>query len=87
MYLWEGMDQFPLVVTVFSAPNYCNSYGNRGAIIMVNNQDVEQLQVKQFDQSVTLQPPYQLPNDMDVFAWSAPFLAECVNQMFYAMLT
>ena len=24
---------------------------------------------------------------MDVLAWSAPFLADCITQMFYAMLS
>ena len=26
MHMWDGVDSFPLVITVFSAPNYCNSY-------------------------------------------------------------
>ena len=43
MYLWEGKDSFPLVITVFSAPNYCNSYGNRAAILFSNNSESEQL--------------------------------------------
>jgi serine/threonine-protein phosphatase 2B catalytic subunit len=32
MYSWEGEEQFPLVITIFSAPNYCGSYNNRAAI-------------------------------------------------------
>lgn len=87
MNLWEDPDDFPLVITVFSAPNYCNSYGNKAAIIMLNNSDSEQMEIKQFDCNQKIQPPYMLPGNMDVFAWSAPFLAECVSQMFYAMLS
>ena len=87
MHLWEGQEEFPLAITVFSAPNYCNSYGNRGAILIAKNQDTEHLQVKQFDPSSDIVQPYQLPNSMDVLAWSAPFLADCVTQMFYAMLS
>lgn len=45
------------------------------------------MQIKQFDQSKDVQKPYMLPNDMDVFAWSAPFVTECVSQMFYTMLS
>jgi len=26
MYMWEGNEQYPLVITIFSAPNYCGSY-------------------------------------------------------------
>lgn len=84
---WESPDDYPVVITVFSAPNYCNSYNNRAAVITVSNQDYENIKIKQFDPSQDVQQPYSLPNNMDVFAWSAPFLAECVNQMFYAMLS
>ena len=27
------MQDFPAVITIFSAPNYCDVYGNKGAII------------------------------------------------------
>ena len=33
MYKWNGMQDFPAVITIFSAPNYCDVYGNKGAII------------------------------------------------------
>ena len=32
MHHWPGSD-FPLVITIFSAPNYCDVYNNKGAII------------------------------------------------------
>ena len=31
-YLWQNND-FPQVITLFSAPNYCGCYANKGAII------------------------------------------------------
>ncbi len=36
-YSWGGKNDtdFPTVITVFSAPNYCGSYGNKGAIIRI----------------------------------------------------
>jgi len=34
MHSWEGENTFPVVITVFSAPNYCNSYNNRAAILL-----------------------------------------------------
>lgn len=34
--LWEGEEQFPLVMTIFSAPNYCGSYQNRAAVAISN---------------------------------------------------
>jgi len=33
MYKWLGQDQFPCVITIFSAPNYCDAYKNKGAVI------------------------------------------------------
>ena len=32
-YFWGGKKEFPTVITLFSAPNYCDYYGNKGAII------------------------------------------------------
>jgi len=33
MHKWNGTQDFPAVITIFSAPNYCDVYGNKGAII------------------------------------------------------
>lgn len=33
MYKWNGSNEFPAVITIFSAPNYCDVYNNKGAII------------------------------------------------------
>ena len=33
MHKWNETDDFPLVITIFSAPNYCDSYNNKGAVI------------------------------------------------------
>jgi len=87
MHLWEGADQFPLVITVFSAPNYQGAYNNRAAILLCSKDEPEALEVRQFDESKDIIKPYSLPNNMDVFSWSAPFLCECVSQMFYSMLS
>ena len=37
MHRWEGSDHFPAVITVFSAPNYCGSYQNKGAVVIIEN--------------------------------------------------
>jgi serine/threonine-protein phosphatase 2B catalytic subunit len=32
MHKWSN-SEFPVVITIFSAPNYCDVYGNKGALI------------------------------------------------------
>jgi serine/threonine-protein phosphatase 2B catalytic subunit len=33
MYNWGGQKNFPTIITIFSAPNYCDFYNNKGAVI------------------------------------------------------
>ena len=33
MHKWNGDKQFPAVITIFSAANYCDAYKNKGAVI------------------------------------------------------
>ena len=33
MSRWNGDEEFPAVITIFSAPNYCDVYKNKGAVI------------------------------------------------------
>ena len=33
MHRWNKGSDFPVVITIFSAPNYCDVYGNKGAVI------------------------------------------------------
>jgi len=37
LHKWNGNQEFPVVITVFSAPNYCDVYKNKGAIIKFLN--------------------------------------------------
>ncbi|KAL0246336.1 hypothetical protein GEMRC1_007548 [Eukaryota sp. GEM-RC1] len=73
--------QFPTVITVFSSPNYVDSYGNKGAYLSVNKSTVN---FRQFSHSPH---PYFLPGFLDCFSWSLPFVAENLTALLAAILT
>jgi len=80
MHKTNNATGFPTVITIFSAPNYCDVYNNKGAILKFDNNT---LNILQFNFS---SHPYHLPNFMDVFTWSLPFVVEKVTEMLYYML-
>jgi serine/threonine-protein phosphatase 2B catalytic subunit len=77
MHRWDGPQSFPYVITIFSAPNYCGYYDNKASVLII---DKGNLSLKQYEET---EPPYQLPDNLDVFSWSVPFLAEKVTNMLY----
>ena len=76
MHKWGGSSAFPPVMTVFSAPNYCGTYNNKGAVIVLENDN--KLTIKQYR---NVEHPYHLPKKMDLFSFSIPYLAEQVSNM------
>ena len=79
MYKW-GKDSFPNLITIFSAPNYCDSYNNKGAVIKLTN---DALNITQITFS---EHPYYLPNFMNIFTWSIPFVSEKTVEIFVSIL-
>ncbi len=79
MYSW-GNKSFPMVITIFSAPNYCEKYKNKGALIRLNNNDFD------IDQFHFTQSPYYLPNFMNLINWSIPFVSEKILDMTLGIL-
>jgi serine/threonine-protein phosphatase 2B catalytic subunit len=80
MHKWNGAQEFPVVITIFSAPNYCDVYNNKGAIIKFESNT---LNIQQFNYTAH---PYILPNFMDVFTWSVPFVSEKIVEMLLNVL-
>ncbi|EIM85718.1 Metallo-dependent phosphatase [Stereum hirsutum FP-91666 SS1] len=80
MYRKARATGFPSVVTVFSAPNYLDVYNNKAAILKY---DGSVFSIRQ----VNCTPhPYYLPNFMDAFTWSLPFVAQKITDMLIAVL-
>ena len=80
MHKWNGNSEFPVVITVFSAPNYCDVYNNKGAFLRLSNNG---LNIQQYNYTTH---PYILPNFMDGLNWGIPFVIEKVLQMILSII-
>lgn len=79
-YLQTRTTEFPSLMTIFSAPNYLDSYGNKAAVLKYED---NVMNIRQFNHTPH---PYWLPNFMDVFTWSLPFVGEKIADMLIAIL-
>ena len=80
MYKKTANSGFPAVITLFSAPNYLDCYNNKAAVLKYEN---NVMNIRQFNASPH---PYWLPNFIDAFQWSLPFVGEKISDILLAVL-
>ena len=77
MYRKSRKTGFPSVMTLFSAPNYLDVYNNKAAMVKYES---NMFSIRQFN---SMRHPYWLPNFMDAFSWSLPFVGEKSKRAWY----
>ena len=82
-----GANQEPLSLTIFSAPRYCDTYRNKGAVVVFNvmlflfkNKNISIQTYKE------VQHPFVLSNYLNAFQLSFPLIASGVTKIFAYIL-
>jgi serine/threonine-protein phosphatase 2B catalytic subunit len=70
----------PSVITIFSAPNYCDVYKNAGAALKF---DGVNLKIRKFKE---VSHPFCLPGFLDAVNWSFPSVGEKVSEFYLDLL-
>lgn len=84
MYKWKSKEEpLPLCCTIFSAPNYCGVYQNKGASLVVSR---TKFTLKTFGE---VEPPYYIGSEIgggNVFAHGLEQISSTVLDVFSSML-
>jgi len=73
--------EHPPVITVFSAPNYCDMYNNMAAVMVFTPEGYS------FKQISWSPHPFYLPDMIDGLNWSFPFVIENLTELSFAILS
>lgn len=55
MHKWNGPKEFPVIITIFSAPNYCDVYQNKGAVIKFEVRYAAIIQIVKYAEYIVVQ--------------------------------
>jgi len=72
--MWPGWTNIPTVYTIFSAPNYCGTYQNKGSLLTIVDQDFK---IRQFKEE---NPKYFVPLKFNAFNFTFNHLAEIAHK-------
>ena len=64
---WNGADEFPPVITVFSAPNYCGDHDNLGAVFITDGDTYKIQKFEEHENKPYVLPTYPLMNAFEYF--------------------
>ena len=80
-YLEGNKDKHRCALTIFSAPNYCKKYKNNGAVAKICNKGISITTYKWQTE------PFCIPNHMNVFEWTIPFIAKSASHIFVKLMS
>lgn len=75
----QQTSMLPELITIFSAPNYCDTYNNLGAFLEIRGTN---LNVKQFKH---VHHPYITCDHKDVFSITFPHIMDSVNLVMHKL--
>lgn len=73
-------DGFTSVITIFSAPNYCDVYQNKGAVMHYDGESTTILKYS------SVPHPFYLNNYLESINWSFPFVCEKASEFFLGIV-
>ncbi|XP_055356477.1 protein phosphatase 3 catalytic subunit alpha-like [Paramacrobiotus metropolitanus] len=81
IYKSKQADSYPVLISIFSAPNYMDAFKNKAAVL---NYADGKIHIRQFN---SVEHPFWLPNFADAFTWSYPYIVRKVREIILVVLS
>ncbi|KAK6090708.1 hypothetical protein P3W45_000431 [Vairimorpha bombi] len=79
-HLYKNYEEFPSLITLFSAPNYCDEYKNKGSFLYF---DGTSMNIRTYEE---VTHPKLLLNNLDGVNWTFPFISEKISEFYISLL-